>query len=104
MIRQSNTKRNGVAFDLETINAVWAKATIVPGNDGANLRKDSCGAWIRRNEYGQTTDNGWEIDHAKPVALGGGDELANLQPLQWSNNRHKSDNYPNWHCKVSAKQ
>jgi hypothetical protein len=102
MARQPNTTRSGYSFDTATINAVWAKATIVPGRDGNELRKDSCGAWIRRNAYGQTTDNGWEIDHVKPAALGGGDELSNLQPLQWSNNRHKSDNYPNWSCNVSA--
>ena len=39
---------------------------------------------------------GWKIDHIKPVAKGGTDDLNNLQPLQWANNRHKSDNYPNW--------
>jgi hypothetical protein len=103
MARQPNTTRNGYSFDTATINAVWAKGTIVPGYDSTVYRKDRCGAWMRRNDYGQITDYGWEIDHNKPVILGGGDELSNLQPLQWSNNRHKSDNYPNWKCKVSAK-
>jgi len=35
-----------------------------------------------------------EIDHIKPVAKGGGDELENLQPLYWKTNRAKSDSWP----------
>jgi hypothetical protein len=40
-------------------------------------RKDGCGAWIDWAAYGQTTQNGygWEIDHIKPVAKGGSDDL-----------------------------
>lgn len=102
MYRTPNTTRNGFGFDLATINAVWAKATIVPGNDAAVIRKDSCGAWIKRVDYGKTTEYGWEIDHIQPVAKNGTDELYNLQPLHWQNNRHKSDNWPSWSCAVKA--
>lgn len=102
MFRAPSTNRNGFGFDLATINAVWAKATIVHGYDAAIFRKDSCGAWIKREDYGKTTTNGWEIDHIQPVSLNGSDDLYNLQPLQWENNRHKSDSWPNWSCAVSA--
>lgn len=102
MYRQFSTKRNGITFDLATINAVWGKAVVVAGYDPNVWRKDTCGAWMRRTDYGQTTDYGWEIDHIRPVSLGGGDELSNLQPLQWANNRHKSDSYPKWACKIAA--
>ncbi len=53
---------------------------------------------MKRSEYGNTnSDHGWEVDHEKPVARGGSDDLSNLQPLQWDNNRKKSDAYP-WSC------
>ena len=46
----------------------------------------------------------WEIDHIKPVSKGGGDELSNLQALQWQNNRKKGDDYPaSNYCIISAK-
>ncbi len=105
MARQRNTDRNGYQFSEQTKISVWNKGQIVPGVDASQKRKDRCGAWIEWNQYGNTTENGtgWEIDHNQPVAKGGGDELANLQPLQWENNRHKSDDYPNWSCLKVAK-
>lgn len=91
------------SFTEATVNAVWQKARIVSGNDPAVWRKDSCGAWIKRSEYGNTNSKyGWEIDHIKPVSRGGTDNLVNLQPLQWENNRYKADNYPYWTCKIKA--
>jgi len=55
---------------------------------------------MQRDKHGVTSSQwGWEIDHIKPVAKGGPDDLSNLQPLQWENNRHKSDDYPQWSCK-----
>lgn len=102
MFRNWSSTREGRSFSPLQIAAVWSRGRIVPGYDPDVLRLDSCGAWIKRSEYGLTTDNGWEIDHIQPVALGGTDDLANLQPLQWKNNRHKSDNWPNWSCAVKA--
>jgi hypothetical protein len=38
------------------------------------------------------------------VAKGGSDDLANLQPLQWQNNRTKGDTWPQgWSCAVVSK-
>jgi len=103
MARNSNTDRNGNQFSEQTKIAIWNKAQVVPGT---NSRKDICGAWIDWSLHGVTIENGnrWEIDHIRPVAKGGGDELSNLQPLQWQNNRKKGDDYPaNNFCIISAK-
>ena len=95
----------GGSFDSAVVEAVWRKGQIVAGQDPGTYRKDACGAWIGRSEYGNTNSQyGWEIDHVRPVAKGGGDELNNLQPLQWQNNRGKSDDYPNYSCAIRATQ
>ena len=71
---------------------VWQKALIVPGYDHNIFRKDACGAWIRRDHYGnRDSQYGWEIDHITPVSHGGNDALFNLRPLHWQNNAGKSD-------------
>ena len=51
---------------------------------------------------GCESERNLEIDHIKPVSQDGGDELSNLQPLQWENNRHKGDDWPDWSCLVTS--
>lgn len=98
------TKEKKMAyFDTKTINAVWKKAIIVNGVDPNIWRKDYAGAWIKKSEYGNCkSDFGWEIDHQKPVSKQGTDDLNNLVPLQWENNRSKGDSYPEWSTVVSS--
>lgn len=106
MSRKNNTDRNGISFSEQIKLAVWNKAQIVSGYDSSKTRKDRCNGWIKWDLYGDTTENGygWEIDHIKPVSIGGGDEISNLQPLHWQNNRRKGDDYPaSNYCAVPSK-
>ena len=76
-------------YDENTIEEVWKKGKISPDNSPGVFRKDECGAWIKRAEYGnRQSQYGWEIDHISPD---GSDNLSNLRPLQWENNVDKSD-------------
>jgi len=101
-IRFFNTRADGNPFDEAMIEAVWRKGT--PESDQEVFRRDECDAIMYRHSYGKREHWGWEIDHIKPVSLGGTDELSNLRPLQWENNRAKGDSYPDttWICKVKS--
>lgn len=96
MRRNRNTDSNGNNWSEEMIRAVWEKGSEIPGFDPDKYRKDTCGAWMQFEKFGYISENGvgWEIDHIKPVSKGGTDDISNLQPLQWQNNRSKADEFP----------
>lgn len=83
--------------DEKLKRAVWSKGSPIEGYSPDEWRRDKCGHAMKYALHGSEVEFGWEIDHIKPVAKGGSDELANLQPLFWRTNREKGDNYP-WSC------
>ncbi|UNY98451.1 HNH endonuclease [Zhouia spongiae] len=91
MKRNPNTNKYGQPWSLEIRALVWQKARKIEGVNPNFIRLDACGTVIEWKMFGKTLGHstGWEIDHITPVAESGGDELANLQPLQWQNNRAK---------------
>ena len=73
-----------MSFSEEMVQQEWEKGRSISNNDPNVWRKDQCGAWIKKAEYGnRDSEYGWEIDHINPE---GGDNLSNLRPLQWKNN------------------
>jgi hypothetical protein len=98
MPRSRNTDVSGRQFSSQTVQAVWDKGGSIFGHDAKEWRRDGCGKTIQRSKHGDTSSQyGWEVDHIRPVAREGSDELSNLQPLQWGLNTDKGDTYP-WRC------
>ena len=89
-------------FSDAKLEQIWEKAKVPNEKIKDEWRKDYAGAWINRVKYGEESDYGWEVDHAKPVSKGGSDELSNLVPLHWKNNRTKGDDYPSFKTSVSS--
>jgi len=87
MSRHRNTDVNGRQFSAAVVQAVWEKAETSATH--RPLRLDAFGKLIWREAFGNVNSKlGWEIHHRLPVEQGGGDDLDNLQPVQWENHRN----------------
>ena len=75
-------------YERTVVDHVWNLAQTVQGNDEALWRKDECGAWMYRLEYGNRNSQfGWEIYDPNLIGMDFG--LRGLRPLQWENYQDK---------------
>lgn len=81
-------------FSEERLDQIWDKGEVIRGKDPDLYRKDKCGKTMYRHSYGKMSEMGWNVDHSKPVALGGTDHLNNLQPMNSRENSSKGKQYP----------
>lgn len=89
-------------FSQDIINKVWEKGYSINGYDAAKFRQDTCSAWMQKDKYGSEENLGWAIDHVYPLSKGGKDDLENLRPMNWQNNRSKANNYPSYQCAIKS--
>ena len=82
----------------QLISAVWQHGRVMPEADPATWRQDACGAWMRREQYGQEhAEFGWKIEK---VSGGGLDTAENLRPYHCSNRYDVANSKA--HCRISA--
>lgn len=113
--RKRGTQSDGTDFSNNHVDAVWQKALDAMDNhpllsttcktfsskfrDGTHVL-DDYGHVIARDEYGQESKHGWEIDHIHPVerkeSYPSGphsiDHVSNLRVLHWQSNERKGAN------------
>jgi 5-methylcytosine-specific restriction endonuclease McrA len=78
----------------QRVEQVWQKGAPIRGKDPDLYRRDAFGNEIYKPSFGKGGEKSWEIDHIRPIAKDGSENLRNLQPLQTAANRAKGDTYP----------
>lgn len=102
---------NSAEIDIE---AVWCKGREVEGYDSTRYRQDACGAWMKREEFGNAESMyGWEIDRIVPrsflMTICGVDICSirldcidNLRPMNCANNMAKKNDFPIYRSAITA--
>jgi hypothetical protein len=88
-----------MAYSVETIGAAWEKARGTTELSVDLWRKDECGAWIKRDHFGEQSPFGWKLVN---VSLGGPDTIENLRPFHHANAYDRANQRAQ--CRVVADQ
>ena len=88
-----------MAYSKEMIAAAWEKARGTTELNVDTWRKDECGAWIKREHFGEHSPFGWKIVN---VSVGGPDHIENLRPFHHSNGYDRANQ--RGQCRVAADQ
>lgn len=81
----------------------WEKARRVEGFDPSLFRQDACGAWMRKDMYGDINNMyGWGIDYIFPKILGGTLVVENIRALNYHNIISKGRDYPSYKAVYAA--
>ena len=92
MNQEDNRHKNVNPFDENIVQQVWEKGKVIDGNSPAIWREDSYGFFMKRQYYGDKSSRyGWDIGYVKPLSGGEGNNINNLQPLQWENKSRKDN-------------
>jgi hypothetical protein len=84
----------------ELIQRIWEKARGMTELSSELWRKDECGAWIKRDQYGHThSEFGWKVENVSP---GGPEVLENLRPFHHANGYDRAGRHEK--CHVTADQ
>lgn len=87
-----------MAYSEEVVALVWEKAQAFSGRDRNHWRKDQCGAWIARDQYGNAASEfGWKIEAVSPEPSG---QVENLRPFHHANRFDIATGEA--HCSVKA--
>ena len=89
-----------MAFDDETVQAAWEKGRATSNMEATSWRKDECGAWMRREHYGnENSEYGWKIESVAP-GPGAPDDVDSLRPFHLENGFDR--NTGKARCRVTA--
>jgi hypothetical protein len=89
-----------MALSEEVVRKVWEKARGMTELSPEMWRKDECGAWIKRDQYGHAhAEFGWKIEN---VSLGGPDSVENLRPFHHANDYDRASRRAR--CRMTADQ
>jgi hypothetical protein len=86
------TSSHAASWTEDQIRAAWNQGQIAERFNPDKWRKDPCGAWIARQQFGNKESSfGWEIDAVALEAGAAGGNASDLRPLQWKNASAKTN-------------